>query len=74
MGTPHVILEGSEKRFSKSTQKNQFEMYDLNQSIVWFQKRIGKPFKILSCKSMRHDSAKSWLVIVMDNFWDSIGD
>ena len=33
-GVPHVILEGSEKRFPKFTLNNRLERYDLNQPIV----------------------------------------
>ena len=41
-GTPHVILEGSEKQFSKSTLNSRLERYELNQPIV----RFGKPIAL----------------------------
>ena len=33
-GTPHVILEGPEKQFSKFTINNRFKRYYLKQAIV----------------------------------------
>ena len=57
-GTPHVILEGSEKQLLKFTLNNQFERHDLNQpiapnifiSISW--SIVSKPFgaQSVSCQ------------------------
>ena len=46
-GTTHVIFEESEWQFYKFILSNRFEMYDLKQSIAWFEKPIPLIFLIV---------------------------
>ena len=44
--TPYVTFERFEQKFSNFTLNNQFERYDLNQSLAWLEKPV---FNVILC-------------------------